>query len=374
MSQHFDKPRVPRSVTCRGSTPVGLVLFPAFVLCCVFYYLAFAEDLNRYDGQAGLFNYALNLHDHFIYLDNIDRLRARDIAGYQLNNDIGIAAIYLALTSTLPFLVERDLTLLSLIFNCTVMLFCYLVYASICDRLNLGTIGKLTFFANLSLIYFAQMVNKDMLTLLAFLFAVLAGIRRKYWVLILLIPFFAMVRQQLGVFLLVFCLLMWVRRPVWWAIGLYLFFSLAAGYMSVFFSIVGDESLGGGFSAFLVEFNRQYYVGYVVFNPIRVVQYILDAYASFFFLTDYGGVDTAKILRLPQLLVVVALAPHIFSLVSHFRYWLQSPARPLVLVVVSYLLVWLMNPTVNARYVMLITPVLILFGLYVRNAKARFVP
>lgn len=371
MYPRLELARVVRSTPDRGHMPIGAVLFPALVLGCIFYYLVFAEDLSRYDAQAGFFNYALNHHDHLIYLDNIERLRARDVYGYQLSNDIGIAAIYLVLARAMPFLVDPDLTLIALVFNCAVMLCCYLVHASICERLNLGALGKLTFFSNLSLIYFAQMVNKDMLTLLAFLLAALVGIQRRYWVLIILVPFFFMVRQQLAVFLLVYCFLMIVRRPVFWILGMYVLFSLAAGYMSVFFSIIGDESLGSGFSAFLVEFNRQYYAGYLLFNPVRVVQYVLDAYASFFFLTEHGGVDTAKILRLPQLVVVAILSPHILSLLSQFRFWLRSPARPLVIVIVSYLLVWLMNPTVNARYVMLITPILILFGLFVRNAKAR---
>ena len=118
---------------------------------------------------------------------------------------------------------------------------------------------------------------------------------------------------------------------------------------------------------FLVDFNQRFYVGYLIFNPLRALQYLVDAFSSFSFWTDTGGVDVAKILRIPQLLLLVALAPPIISMIKRFNYWLTTPAKSLVLVVVSFFLVWLMNPTINARYTMLITPVLVLFGLYARR-------
>lgn len=359
-----------RTLQLRRSTLIGWIFLPLLFLCCVAYYFAFAENMNAYDGDTGFFQFALNSHDHYVYLLNIDLLRGND-GFFELANDKGIAQIYIFLSALFPFLVNADLTLISLFFNCLVILFCYWIYANICDQLNLGSLGKLSFFANLSLIYFAQLINKDALTILVFLLAVQCGIRGRLFWLMMLLPVFLLVRLQLVIFVLIFAFLMASNRPWPRIIFLYVVTSLVAGLLSVFASIIGEESLGGGFNAYIVSFNQNYYIGYLLFNPLRVLQYAIDVFASFSFATETGGVDTAKLLRLPQLLVLLLLLKPLSTLITRFSYWLQTPARSLVLVIVAYLLTWLMNPTVNARYVMLVTPILVLFALYARSQQQR---
>ena len=192
-------------------------------------------------------------------------------------------------------------------------------------------------------------------------------LKRKMWPLFLLLPVMAMVRQQLVVFILVYIFVMHATRPGPRIAVAYIVTSIAAGFLSVYASLIGTDSLGDGLSSFLVDFNREYYVGYVLFNPLRVFQYVLDAFGSFAFFTDTGGIDTAKLLRIPQLLVVLALVGPMSTMVTHFGHWFKTRVKPVIAVVVAYLLAWLMNPTVNARYVMLITPVLVLFALYARR-------
>lgn len=356
------------SIPPRPAAPIGCLLLPLLMFACVVYYFAFAADLGGYDGERGFWQLAINLHDHLIYVSSMERIREEGLF-YELSNDIGIAFIYLGLSWLLPFLVDDDYALLSLVVNLTTMVGCYWSYAAICRRLELGVSGKLSFFANLSLIYFAQLVNKDMLTIWAFLLAVQFGLTRRALPLLLMVPFLALVRQQLALFMLMFVLLNWAQRPGPRMLALYVVTSLVAALLSIFAAVIEPESLGDGFSAFLIGVNQDYYVGYLLLNPVRVLQYIADAYASFSFGTEFGGVDAAKVLRLPQLVLLFFLAPPLFTMVTRFGEWLKTPARPMVLVVVSYLLAWLMNPTINARYVMLITPVLVLFALYVRKQK-----
>lgn len=354
----------------RRSTLIGWIFLPLLLLACVGYYFAFAANMNVYDGETGLFQLALNSHDHYVYLLNMDLLREGD-GFFELANDKGIARIYIFLSTLFPFLVDPDLTLISLIFNCVILYGCYWIYADICDQLKLGVLGKLSFFANLSFIYFAQLINKDILTIFAFLLAVQCGTRGRLFPLLIFLPVFLLIRQQLVVFVLIFAFLMSSERPWPRILFLYVTTSLVAGLLSVFASIIGEDSLGEGFSAYLINFNQEYYVGYLLFNPLRVMQYVFDAFASFSFNTETGGVDTAKLLRLPQLIVIILLLKPLSTLITRFGYWLQTPARSLVLVVVAYLLTWLMNPTINARYVMLITPILVLFALYVRSQQMK---
>jgi hypothetical protein len=176
----------------RRSTLIGWIFLPLLLLCCVAYYFAFAANMDAYDGDAGLFQLALNSNDHYVYLLNMDLLRRGD-GFFELANDKGIALIYTFLLTLFPFFVNADLTLISLIFNCSIICCCYWIYASICDQLNLNSLGKLSFFANLSFIYFAQLINKDALTILVFLLTVQCGIRGRLFPLLMLLPVFLLV-------------------------------------------------------------------------------------------------------------------------------------------------------------------------------------
>lgn len=355
-----------------AETALETMCLIAFCLFGLAYFFAFSFDLDRYLGQDGYFQLALNSHDHLFYVDTLDAIRA-DGVQYGFNNNFGIAAVYWALGTALPFLVNDQITLLPFVFNLVIMLLTYLLWVKICDFYKMGIAARLSFFVNTSLLYFLQLINKDMLTIFAFLFVIYVGLHRRYIFLILAIPFFFLVRQQLAVFAVFYVYFMLAPNPknrMWLA---YVVTSLVGGILSVFAGFVSEDTMGDGFSAFLTQLNSHYFVGYLIFNPIRVLQYIVDVYMSFSFFTDAGGVDVAKLLRLPQLILLAVFWAPCLSLVTRFQAWVRSPAKPLVLTIVAYLLAWLMNPTVNARYVMLITPVLVLFVFYAAKPENFFV-
>lgn len=359
------------SLFIKRSSFVGLIGVPVFLALCVTYYFYFSEGLQDYVPDAsGLFQYALNSHDHFVYVDNIEKISTDGIS-FGLNNDVGISLIYIGLANLFPWLRDSNYVLLSLVFNCFLIVVCYGYYSSICDRLKLGWVGKLSFFINLYFLYFSQLINKDMLTVFVVLFSIHCAKSkgRLYW-LLLLLPVFGLVRLQLLVFVFLFVFFMLSKRTVFWVVLAYLGTSLVAGILTVIAPIIGQESLGEGFSSFIVDFNQTYFVGYILFNPLRVVQFVMDAYSSLFFFTETGDLDVAKILRIPQLILLVFLIKPLVS-ISKVRHWLHTPARPLILAIFAFLIAWLMNPTVNVRYVMLITPVLALFGMYARKNPAR---
>ncbi|MFL1479416.1 hypothetical protein [Pseudomonas grimontii] len=359
------------SILIKRSSLIGLIGMPIFLGLCIAYYFYFSDPVEIYVPDAeGVFQYALNIHDHMVYLYNIEEISSDGI-DFGLNNDVGILLIYIMISSMFPWLVDSNFVYLSLVFNCFLIFMCYICYSSICDSLGLGALGKLSFFVNLYFLYFAQLINKDMLTIFVFLFSIYcSGSKNKLLFLLLIFPIFGLVRLQLIIYVFLFVLFMLSKRPILWIFFAYLGTSLIAGVLTVIAPVIGQESLGEGFSSFIVGFNQNYFVGYVLFNPLRVVQFVMDAYSSLWFFTETGGLDVAKILRVPQLIFLLFLMKPLVS-ISKTKYWFNTPARPLVLAIFAFLIAWLMNPTINVRYVMLITPVLALFGMYARKNTAR---
>lgn len=340
--------------------------FALFFVFCAIYYIAMPKDFE----SNSIFENFVNLHDHNVYLLNIDMVKSGESL-FEIANDKGIASIYLFLSHIFPFLVTPDMAFLAFIFNCIVLAMSYKVYGNVADILNLGLLGKLSFFVNLSLLYFSQLINKDMLTIFVFLLTAYAGMRGRYWLLLLLIPLAAYIRIQLVVFILIFVFLSSAKILRLRFVIVYILTSLLAAYLSVYFSIIGEDSLGDGFSAYLIDLNNRYLIGYLIFNPVRLLQYIYDAYLSFNIFSENGAIDVAKILRIPQLALLAMLTIYFFKLIKHWDFYSKTVAKPLVISILAYACTWLMNPTVNARYVMLITPILVLLGLYVRSTYQR---
>lgn len=345
-----------------------------FLLLCLLYFFAFATDLSTYETTKGFFQQSLNLHDHQVYRSRVDDIFYGEV-GYELSNDLGIAALYAALASAVPALADNQYAVLALLLNCLVLVISAWLYARICTNLALGTLAKLTFFANLQFLYFAQLINKDMLTVFLFLLALHLALRGRLAAILLLLPVAVLVRQQLALCLGMFFVLMTTSRPILAATTMYVVTSLAAGALSVFLPVIGQESLEEGLSAFLVGFNEAYfYSGYLLFNPVRVVQYVFDAYSSFYFLSGDDGIDMARVLRLPQLVLLLFIWLPIVAAIPLRRCWTRGPDKAFVMMTASYLMAWLMNPTVNARYVMLYAPVMVLYGLYLRYDPAQQQP
>lgn len=347
--------------------PLPILALLLLLGACYGYFTAFGVGADDYVDDAGLMQFTLNAHDHFVYVDNVDEILHEGLK-YQLNNDVGIAALYVGLSWLLPIPHDTSFIVTAFIFNCLTIAAIFYCYLRICQELGLDHGALLLFFANLSLIYFSQLINKDALTILAFLHTVLLGLTGRLRWLWLALPLYALVRQQLLLFGVIYLALSYSKRPVRIALLLYVVTSLVAGLLSVFAQVIGEDSLGEGLSARLIEFNSSYYVGYTLFNPLRVLQYVYDTLLSFDFLTDTGGIEAAKLLRIPQLLLLIALTPVLFRLITNLRKEMVTPgSRELLFAIISYLLAWLMNPTVNARYVMLITPVLVLWALHGRG-------
>lgn len=86
------------SILIKRSSLIGLIGMPIFLGLCIAYYFYFSDPVEIYVPDAeGVFQYALNIHDHMVYLYNIEEISSDGI-DFGLNNDVGISLdIYNAL-------------------------------------------------------------------------------------------------------------------------------------------------------------------------------------------------------------------------------------------------------------------------------------
>lgn len=352
-------------MTVRKQTIVLSVVFAVFCAAIIgyFYYFDVSNVGKPIDGRPFLGE--VNSHDHLYYVDTISRLRDEGV-GYELNNDVGISYFFLVLSDF--FIGDNEgYAELALFVNVVFLFLTFFIYIKVCDFYGFDLWGKLLFFAGIHLVYFAQLINKDMLSVFLILLPVYCVLYRKWWWLLLATPFFFLVRQQLFIYLVSFVFLYTAVWPFWRILVVYMVTCLVASYVVVHANIIGTESLEGGFSSFVYSVNESSYLGYLFFNPVRVLQFVQDALLSFFFLTPEGVVDMGRLLRVPQVLCLLIMSRPIFNALVNTRTGMHELSRPLYCSLVSYLMAWLMNPTVNARYVMLIAPVLVLLALYAKK-------
>ncbi|HGM5582913.1 TPA: hypothetical protein ACKP22_004637 [Pseudomonas putida] len=346
-------------------TLLAVALFLLFCGAAVAYFYLFSVGLEKGEDGVAMLTGAVNAHDHFVYVDTIARL-ARDGFGYELNNDVGISYFYLLINEWF-FDGAEDYLYLALYVNLLFLLLSFICYIKICDYYGFGAWVKCAFFAGVHLLYFAQLINKDMSSVFLILFSVYAALYRHWLSLLLMIPLYALVRQQLLVYVALFIFIQTAAWPLWRIVIAYVMTSLVAAYLVVHNNIIGSESLEDGFSALVYGLNAQTYLGYLLLNPIRVLQFIQDSILSFFFILPDGSIDMGRLLRTPQILLLILMAWPLWIGFKRFRDGLQDASRPLYSALFAYLMAWLMNPTVNARYVMLIAPVLVLIACYAQR-------
>jgi hypothetical protein len=345
--------------------------FILFLTLCVLYFFACND---YFVNLKELTNYS-NIHDHKIYLDSMDQIKDGNIL-LSINNDFGIAFIYIYITKFFNLIGISDILTITFFFNIITLIFVFKNYLKICDKLNLNSITKYYFFLGFQFLYFTQLINKDLLTILFFTIVLKNLIEKKYLKIMFLCFLFFFVRIQLLFFgtLCVFLSFGNFRKRI---ILAYMFTSILGAITSVKGDLISEESMGEGLSSFLINFNNNYiYTGYLIFNPIRIILFFVDIFMSFFIYTD-GLIDISKILRIPLLLALIFLIIPIFNsikLYSRIKNSINgSIIKNVYILILSFILTWLMNPTINARYVMLIVPFLLILGKYFQIHKKQFI-
>jgi len=350
-------------------------LFLAFVVISTIYFFLFVSGKGfTYEPIQGYF-FPVNIHDHHIYVNYIEKIRDADsfIELLHFNNNTGIALIYLSVINVIELLGgDFPIEDIALLVNVGVFFLAFLSYKNIIKQLKLPYYYLYLFFINVSFIYFAQLINKDSLTILVFFKVIeysLLGHKKRLFVLFVLSVF---VRIQLPVFIFIYWFLMskntgYFKRFFILYIGL----ALASGFLAKYqLLLMSEETLANGFSYLVFKLNTQFYIGSLLLNPIRVLQYFYDLLLSFSFYND-GYYDVSRLKNIPQAIIFITLLPTILLTFFYYEKNMRTPASYLMAAIISFFLVWLLNPMVNVRYVLLILPIIILLGFYQLKFNTR---
>ena len=172
-----------------------------------------------------------------------------------------------------------------------------------------------------------------------------------------------LIRLQLGIFALIFIVLLYKKYFKTKLLIIYFITSFTGAWLSLYGGFIDIETFGSGVTAFLRSWNANYFfTGFIIFNPIRLLQYLQAMYSSFIFI-DQGEIIWAKLLNIPSIIILSFYWKYIFNAFFSFNNSLKSSYGCLIIFTLSFLLTWLMNPTINTRYVMLMVPFLILLGI-----------
>ncbi|WP_429218173.1 hypothetical protein [Aeromonas veronii] len=325
----------------------------------VYYQVTLLNDPNNLDILSGL----VNLHDHNVYVGELDKI-SNDGISYELNNDVGIALIYYVLYIASALCNVIDIYLFSFLLNSLFLWFSFYYYNKICSKHRLPDVACLLFFLNFSFIYFSQLINKDMLTVFILIYSLYLGVRGCIIKILLIIPLAFLVRQQLALCLFVFAFLINVKKPLFWMVTSYIIGSLAAGYISAHVPIISEESMGGGLSSFLMALNSQYYIGSLFLNPVRFIQYFFSVPQSLMYTFMDVRFDFAAGLRALTLPLAILAFLFFSRSLSNIKATLNSGLKVYFLLAYSFFICWLLNPTINSRYLMLILPIMVLGYFY----------
>lgn len=341
---------------------VYLLFFYLVVSILYFYFFALDNSLN-YEPILG-FRYPVNIHDHFVYIRYIEKFESGDIA-LSINNNIGISYFYYILGKTFYYVgITPNFYYISLALNLLVLFVCFIVYKKILLLYGHSSAASISFFFMSFLVYFAQLINKDSLTILITLLAVLFVLKNNYKMLMLLMVLSIFVRFQLSAVLFFFLILRtFNKRPLLSLFVIYSFLSFVNGYLAKYQTLfLGVETIGDGLSALVYRLNVNYYIGSFLFNPVRALQYFYDYYLSLQFYGN-GFIDVSRLKNLPHLFFFTFLIPFIFRVLTRYSSVMKSREGIVLSLVVSFFLIWLFNPTVNSRYLICFLPIIQILAL-----------
>ena len=333
-----------------------LVTLVFAVLCSTYFHVI--GDISNYPLDS-LWSRPGNIHDHFVYTQygtNVER------SGFKfLDNNFGMYWLY-------SYTQDGEKQLFSHIANMLSIFVSAYAYYAICVHFRLRIFSFMTFFLNTSLIYYSILINKDAFTISIFLLSLLFSLKRRYFSLLLLIIPAVIVRQQLAYFVATLFITAFLlsfygkQRPrmlALYSVGILSLTAIVVAIVMQSGKVMSIESLGSGWTSELISFSVDFPAFAFLTVIPRIILYINDMFLSFRFFDD-GKIDAARILRIPAVIYIFYNAIFHLGIRSFYNSLNDRDFSIVVISAVCALSAILLNPQINARYITVVIPILIL--------------
>lgn len=334
----------------------------ALLLVIFFYSSELVRPAVANYSSSDTYSHIANIHDHLEYEGWLtDYSGLSDPISTYLDNVAGISIAYLLLTDLLGF---ADVITTSLLVNCIALVIAAAIHLKICNTYALRG-SAYTFFLNLPLIYFCQLVGKDMLYVTV-LYAMLLLVLKERWLALALLAVAAAAVRTQSVIVFFFLLILSFKRLQLKhrVLLLYVLSALAGTQAFIGNKVIGlDADLGGGLSSIVFELNSATRLGNLLLNPVRVLQYVVEFVTAPFWLTTLQ-IHFFNLFLVPYLLYFAA---HLGKLRNALMA-IQSRVTQFVFVVV---LVMLILPIINLRYFVALLPFIVIAMLVAPQNRRR---
>lgn len=332
--------------------------------------LAIAESGE--DFLPGMLYYTHIIADYKAYIGNIELMKLGEFK-LGLNNNTGVAFIYFGLMKFIGLDTEH-LPYLAFALNNVLILLSFFLFRKILFKLELPRHYQWFFFLNPALVYYSQLVYKEIPSLFFILLLTYGLMQRRWFGVVVASLASALVRLQLSPVGILAFIGYRMRSFLPFALCVYILISLAG---AVLFKpeILSYQygAMGEGVVGITSALNEKYFIGSLLLNPLKAVQYYYDVIRSVSFV-DFGEshIDIYKLRDVPFALFLLFLTPALLRCFLNIRYFMSTHARALMVVILMYVTVLFLNPIVHARYLFPISYLCVLLGLFVKKGRGRF--
>lgn len=300
-----------------------------------------------------------NIPDNQVFFRVISDFSSFDISEILLRN-YGITLPYVALLGMFDQDLNDQIVVISSAINWVIYLASGYIFARLCLELKPQYSTIVWFLLFPPFILFSVLINKDGAMIFLVLAVTLAVLKRRWFILLLLTMAISLIRMQYLLFPLFLVFMLKADFRLRFA-TCYFFSAIASAFIANFFGVYDIDWSAGGFSSFVYYLNKEYFVGSLLLNPVRVVHYVVAFLQECFYIKTDEGIDYMKLIQGITFIYLVYLFPgYARFLIDTWRVTYYRDFVVLRAAIYSYLLVLLLTPITEPRYFMIGCPLLLL--------------
>jgi hypothetical protein len=337
-----------------------------FLACnvCYFFFFVYARPITSLRPAEG---FHLDYYNYFYFPVNYDYLKIAHIFqdiergswAYWSSANFFVLLFYYH-TSRLTGL---GYDLLSFIVNNFLVIGAYLCCIRAMTAAGWPTRYSFAFFLNPQLVYYSQVINKEMPALFLVMLLTCLAVERKRALFLAAALLAILVRQH---FVLYAGFLMFLQTARRFRLRLALAYVASAVARAVALSVGLDGEgmiANARFLRFALDVDRQFYITNLVLAPIRIAQWIYEQLRSLWFITPEGYINLYFLRDVIPILMLLWLLPTLVGFFRALRIHAAGRERILLSSVVAFVLMQLVHPLVQQRYYFPLVVLLLMLGL-----------